>query len=261
MYEIIDDYNLKTILPRLVKRSAKIVYTAEKNLIALQKNKLIKQADPVRIDNALEITPFNPFDRSLLGIPEDAFLLTLVSRAIPEKGWLEAIEAVTLAREQSGKEIHLILIGEGPIYSDLKKKKLSSFIHLEGFRINIRSYFASSQMGFLPSRFHGESFPLVLIDCLQVGRPILASSVGEISYMLGTEDGDAGDLFDLDNWKIPVTDLANRIARLATDIHYYRKLLDKAPVAAKKFNPELLKENYHTVYSSVLSTTETQHTE
>ena len=254
MYETIASNSLKTILPRLVERSAKIIYTAEKNLTALRKNKLIERADPVRIDNALEITPVDPFDRSLLGISEDAFLLTLVSRAIPEKGWLEAIEAVALAREQSGKDIHLILIGEGPVYNDLKKKRLPFFIHIEGFRMNIRSYFFSSQMGFLPSRFHGESFPLVIIDCLQVGRPVLASSVGEISYMLGTKEGLAGDLFDLNNWKIPISNLANHIARLATDSHYYCSLLGKARIAAKKFDPELLKENYHTVYSSVLST-------
>ena len=72
------------------------------------------------------------------------------------------------------------------------------FVHYLGFRSNIRDYFAASDIGFLPSRFKGESFPLVLIDCVLSGKPVLASDVGEIRYMLDSTDGLAGELFDLE---------------------------------------------------------------
>ena len=35
-------------------------------------------------------------------------------------------------------------------------------------------------MGLMPSRFKGESYPLVVIDCLFAGKPVLASNIGEV---------------------------------------------------------------------------------
>jgi glycosyltransferase involved in cell wall biosynthesis len=252
MYETINDYDLKRILPRLVDRSAKMVYTAEKNLGALRRHELEELATLERIDNALDVYPFEPLERSDIGVPEEAFLLTVVSRAIPDKGWAEAIEAVTVARETSGRDIHLVLIGEGEEYERLQKNTPPQYVHRAGFRDNIRSYFAISQLGFLPSRFHGESFPLVIIDCLHAGRPVLASAIGEISYMLGTDDGMAGALFELQDWQIPVPQLADLIATLASDTGLMEALERRVPAAAAKFDPAILADRYDGAYRSVL---------
>ena len=88
---------------------------------------------------------------------------------------------------------------------------------------NVRDYFAASDMGFLPSRFKGESAPLVLIDCLLSGKPVLASDIGEIRHMLDSDDGLAGELVDLEEWEIPVeatpeNDAADSIMKI-TGVH------------------------------------------
>ena len=73
-----------------------------------------------------------------------------------------------------------------------------------GYKADIRNYFAASDMGLISSRFKGESFPLVLIDCLHAGRPVLASNLGETAQMLQTPEGPAGEVFELKNWIIDV---------------------------------------------------------
>ena len=52
----------------------------------------------------------------------------------------------------------------------------------------------------------------------------MASDVGEIPRMLRANGGSAGCLFSLQDWKIPVEDLADLIARCATDKAFYREL-------------------------------------
>ncbi len=255
MYETLSDEQLKRTLPRLVKRTGAMVYIADKNVSALVSRGLVRAEELPRIDNALAKGAVTAVDRATLGIAADAFVLTVVSRAIAPKGWQEAIEAVARAREISAKNVHLILVGDGPEYDRLKGQ-VPPFVHLEGFRSNTRDYFATADAGLLPSRFKGESFPLVIIDCLHAGRPVISSDLGEIPYMLTTPDGVAGAMFALDDWQVPVEQLALIIADLARN----RSLLDKmtalVPQAAKRFDPDLMRDRYDAVYQRVIQRAE-----
>lgn len=252
MYETIDGNDLCEILPRLARRSDKIIYTAEKNLAALRSHGYGKSAKISRIDNALELYEVAPLKRSDIGVPEDAFLLTIVSRAISDKGWREAIAAVELGRKKYRTNIHLVLIGEGPVYTELSRNGVPEFVHLLGFRKDLRSYFMVSDLGFLPSRFEGESFPLVIIDCLHAGVPVLASSVGEIPYMLNTDNGLAGALFDLAGWDIQVEALGELIGELSRNPERVDTMRSCVPLAAKKFDPHMLAEQYDKAYQEAL---------
>lgn len=248
MYETINEYDLRPILPRLVNRSACLIYVAEKNLDALRQHKLLEYAHTVRIDNALPDLPFDSIERSSLGIEEDAFVLTLVSRGMVEKGWVEAIEAVTLAREHCGRDIQLLLVGDGPEYDRLGSIDQPEFIHLEGFQSNVRGYFAVADCGFLPSKFRGESFPLVIIECLQAGRPFLATDLGEIAYMLGSEEGMAGAVVPMAGDEVDVQAVAGEIARLASEQEYYQQVKSQVELVVSKFDPGILAQKHDEVY-------------
>ena len=255
MYETLSDEQLKRTLPRLVKRTGAMVYIAEKNVSALVSRGLVRADELPRIDNALAKGPVTAVDRATLGIAADAFVLTVVSRAIAPKGWQEAIEAVTRARAISDKDVHLILVGDGPEHDRLKGQ-VPPFVHLEGFRSNTRDYFATADAGLLPSRFKGESFPLVIIDCLHAGRPVISSDLGEISYMLTTPDGVAGVMFALDDWQVPVERLALIIADLARNRSLLDKVTARVPEAAKRFDPDLMRDRYDAVYCRVIQRAE-----
>lgn len=254
MYETVTPVELAQVLPLLKKRVSKFIYLSDKNLAPFISHGFDTDGF-VRIDNAVDISPIMPVPRSELGVPEDAFLICVVSRAIPEKGWQEGIEAVKLARRISGKDIHLLLIGAGPEYDRLTPVVKDSFIHFLGFRPNTRDYFAASDLGFLPSRFTGESFPLVLIECLHSNRPMLASNVGEIKNMLATGKGTAGAVFNLENQNIPIAGVAEMIAAYAEKTDFYLGHLQCVPEAARKFDPAIMLRRYEKVYLEVLEGT------
>ena len=252
MYETINSVELKFILPRLIKRSSRLIYVAEKNVSALREHKCHDEGKLVRIENALPAAAFEPVVRSDLGIPDSAFLLTLVSRAMVDKGWQEAIDIVCSAREQSDEDIQLVLVGDGPEYDRLGALQLPAFIHLAGFQDNVQGYFSCSDMGFLPSRFRGESFPMVIIECLQAGRPMLASSLGDIPYMVSGPEGPAGVLVALDGAEIDIALWAEKIAHLALDKLACEELQSRVLSAAKKFDPAVMTKKYDEVYRAVL---------
>jgi glycosyltransferase involved in cell wall biosynthesis/SAM-dependent methyltransferase len=247
MYELMPKNQLQNLLPVLIDDIDQIVYAAEKNLSPFSPEIHEKF---IRIENALERIRINSICRSDLGIGDNDFVLCLVSRAIPEKGWEEAIASVNAAQSKCKRQLHLVLIGEGSEYDRLTETNKEAFVHFMGFKSNIRDYFAMADIGFLPSRFKGESFPLVIIDCLFSGKPVLASSIGEIPEMLKAENGLAGSLFELDDFQISINRLSEIIARLANDDEYYQGILSNVAQASKKFDVELMIDKYVDVYNS-----------
>jgi len=255
MYEMMTPEQLQVLLPLLKLRIDRFVYTAKKNLAPFSQE-FRKEKRFCRINNSLPWTDINPIARVALHVGVEDFLLCLVSRAIPEKGWEEAIDAVVWANARCSRKIHLLLIGEGPELDRLKSQAFPEFVHFLGFRANIRDYFAASDVGFLPSRFRGESSPLVVIDCLLAGKPVLASDIGEIRYMLDSAEGLAGELFSLVEWKIQVESVGRILLMLANNPPAYQRLLHRVPLAAAKFDACTMVEKYEKVYREVLVTTE-----
>ncbi len=120
--------------------------------------------------------------------------------------------------------------------------------HLLGFQRNVRGYFAVADIGLLPSRFRGESAPLVIIECLQAGRPFVASDLGEIAGMLASEDGMAGAVLPLRGDDVDVPALQGLIEKLASDRAYYQAMADRVPAAAAKFDPAIMARKHDEAY-------------
>lgn len=251
MYEMMTPEALTNMLPMLEAHIDGIVYTATKNLAPFSSDFQTRKHF-TRIRNALDVQPINPIDRTTLGISKDDFVFCLVARAIPEKGWEEAIDAVERANVTSKRAIHLVLIGEGAESTRLASRA-SQFIHFLGFKANIRDYFAMADMGLLPSRFPGESAPLVLIDCLLAGRPMLASCLGEIPDMLQGDGQLAGAVFDLvEGFVIPVKQVSQLMDRLANDSSMYEQMMLQVRSATAKFDPLMMTNQYEDFYLNVL---------
>lgn len=270
MYDSTSTAEANEILVRLSKNVAMWVYVAQKNLAPLKRIESIPPKRIKRIFNTLPIPAIHPIDRSTLNIPSEAFVLCLVSRALPEKGWHEAVEAVTLANISSKRPIHLLLIGTGEMEQNLRHLN-NPCIHLLGFKHNVYDYFAMADIGFLPSRYAGESMPLAVIECLLAGRPVLASNVGEIHFLLQSivppdytavehsvelksskTNLLAGQLFDLEQNMINTQALAKIIINLAENHDAYMELCAQVPAASKKFNFEHMVENYSSCYQDAL---------
>ena len=252
MYETIEPERARPMLEHLRETCRQFVYIADKNLLPFREQGGFDPHRFVKIGNGLEYSEGMPIPRGDLGIPSDAFVLCLVSRAIPEKGWQAAVDAVLLARETAQRDIHLLLVGDGEMYQRLKGK-VPACIHLMGFRPNVRDYFATADMGLLPSEYKGESFPLMIIDCLFCGRPVIVSNLGESGNQLLDEEGDpAGVVFDLREGRVPVEELADIIRRSADDAAYYAALRGRVESASTKFRMERVAGAYIEVYGRVM---------
>lgn len=251
MYEAISEQELEQILKYVIQSCSTFVYIADKNLIPLQQ--YLPDIQLRKIGNGLPQISITPYPRADLGIEDNAFCLALVSRAIPQKGWLEAVKAVKLANKLSQRPIHLILIGDGKCYDELKNSLQPSYIHLLGRKSDVRNYFAMADVGLLPSRFKGESFPLVIIECMMSGKPVLASNIAEIRNMITDDSGNmAGVLFDLVNGEIPVNILSQEILDLSNQKERYEELKKNAINLAGKFDIRNIAEKYIQVYKDVL---------
>jgi len=252
MYETLEQVHADKNLPIIIKNVDLWVYIADKNLDLFKAKGYNTKDKFIKIGNGMAPPEINAIDRKELNISDDAFVLCQASRSIPEKGWEEAIEIIKEARSISKKNIHLILLGDGPIYQSLLAQELPDYIHLLGFKNNPVDYYAMSDIGFLPSRFHGESFPLSIIECLFSGKPFIASDIGEIRNMLTVEGEVAGAIFNLDNWRIPISNVAQIVAEFSMNRQLYKKAQEYTQKAANRFNIKNIVEAYEKAYQRVL---------
>lgn len=186
-------------LERLASRVDHFVYTADKNLLPLRP----AQVSPQRLTkfaNAMPIDP-RPFpkSRSELDIADDAVVFAFVARGIKSKGWQQVIEAfVSIYDTGEYKPMHLLLVGGGEepdrlseIYIDNKN------ISFLGYQACIHGLYRMSDVAVVPSRFSGESYPLCIIQALQMGLPVIGTRVGEIASMIAADDAvEAGILIE-----------------------------------------------------------------
>ena len=231
-------------------------YTADKNIIPFKKNKIY---DPVRftkIDNGMRIPEIHRVDLDQFGITSNSFTVCMASRARYDKGWFEAIESIAIARESTKKDIHLLLIGEGPVYESLKNTILPDYIHLLGYKSNLVDYFAVSQVGFLPTYFKGESFPLVLIECFMAEKPIIASKIGEIPDMIVIDDQRIGGaLIGIHQGKVKSDELALALIKMINDKQYYQECVNTVKLLKNKFDLDKIARKYLDIYMKLCNHT------
>ena len=192
--------------------------------------------------------------RETLGIPEKAFVICVASRAIEGKGWTESIKIVEVARARCGKDVHLLLLGLGPVADSLSATVLPPHVHLLGFHSNITDYYALADMGLLATTYAGESAPLTIIECLEMGKPFIATDFGEIRRMLLDESGElAGEVFAAPDGKIPIETVADIVSFYAANPEEYAKAAKRAVNAGAKFDIGKTVQIFKEVFASVLA--------
>lgn len=250
MYEAMPEADCRYLLKQVLKTCTSFVYIADKNLEPFRKYGHLTDLSLTRIGNGLPQMATHPVGRSHLGIPESSFILCLASRGIREKGWAEGIQIVEKARERCGKDIHLIILGDGEMRLVLEQQS-PSFVHFMGTVFNVRDYFSMSDAGFLPSYFKGESFPLVVIEALMCGIPVIASDIGEIKNQLTDENNElAGALIPVCNWKLDIERAVQIVSSWAGDECEYRKCRQRVSSAVKKMDIQSVAQKYIRIYQS-----------
>jgi glycosyltransferase involved in cell wall biosynthesis len=141
--------------------------------------------------------------RDSIGVPPDALLLTCVAKLYEQKGHVVLLDAFERLRSQ--REVHLALVGDGPLLGSLAARidvaGIQPRVHLTGIRSDIPDVLMASDAFVLPSLWEG--LPMALLEAMASGLPIIASRVaGTEEVLAGTdagllvEPGDSGGLRD-----------------------------------------------------------------
>ena len=180
------------------------------------------------IPNGVEASRFNNGRQPQLiptGVSEDRKTILYVGRIVREKGIFTLLDAFEKLRKQ-GKDVSLVLVGEGPLKEDLAKevlrRKLNDRVKLAGFvdEKKLVSLYNSSDAFVLPS--HYEPFGMVALEAMASRVPVVVSDVGGLSEIV--EDGITGV-------KVPAANpstLAEGILRVLEDRELSEQLKENA---------------------------------
>ena len=112
-------------------------------------------------------------------------VLGMVARLQPEKGVRVFMQAIPTILEHHGG-CHFILVGDGPLRPELEaivsQRGLQDSVHFLGFQKNGRDFIPYFDVLVLPSLSEGT--PLVVLESMAAGVPVVASCVGGIPEQL-----------------------------------------------------------------------------
>jgi glycosyltransferase involved in cell wall biosynthesis len=141
--------------------------------------------------------------RKSLGVAPDQFLVGAAGRLAHSKGLDSLIKAFRVADLPNAR---LVILGEGRERGRLERL-LGPHMTMPGFRANVKDYYQAFDLFVCPSR--REPLPLVMLEALDAGLPIVASTADGCRELI-EEYG--GDLFPIDD----VAALADKLRRHAS---------------------------------------------
>ncbi|MGZ8915241.1 MAG: glycosyltransferase [Methylobacter sp.] len=241
------------ILFRVLRHVSHWVYLTPKNLghlkeVPIAKEKLTFIANGMPVDS-------REFSKSRkdLGIGENDLVFTLVSRAMKEKGWRPAVEAIQMAQTKTERKLFLLLCGSGPEADALKEEYADDpAIHILGFQDRIHGVYRISDCAILPTRFLGESFPLTLIQAMQVGTPVIATDVGEIKKMVVADGLESGLTIEWTEDDAAFVDNLMEAMLAMTNDEFRKKRATDAKKLGEQYSISSVADKYIDVYDKEL---------
>jgi len=185
--------------------------------------------------------------RQELALPDDAVLVTFVSRLDPFKGHHETIQAFDRLAE-SHPTAYLVIVGDGTIRTELEAKanatRAALRIRFMGHRSDVRSILAASDIFVHPS--YSDPFPLAVLEACAAGLPVVAFAEGGIPEVIS--NGETGLLVETGNVKA----LSESIGSLVADRELAKRMgfAGRARIAAE-FRPEDASARYFDLLHNV----------
>ena len=126
--------------------------------------------------------------RKELCIPEDAFVVGMVGRISSQKAPDVFVKMAKLVKEEV-PNAHFIIVGNGDMEAEIRKyaedNDFSENLHITGWVDNPMNYVELFDVACLLSRWEG--FGLALPEYMMAGKPIVASRVDAIPYIIRNE--------------------------------------------------------------------------
>ncbi len=146
--------------------------------------------------------------RADLGLDPGDDLVVTAARLNPQKDLEMLVDAAAIAR-RSRPNLRWFVFGEGPSRPDVERaiaaKDLEGVVVLSGPRPTVDDELAAADVVAVTSRW--ESGPLVVLEALALGRPVVSTRVGLAPDVIGCESGRLVDVGDAAGMAAAVVDL------------------------------------------------------
>jgi glycosyltransferase involved in cell wall biosynthesis len=192
--------------------------------------------------------------REKLKIPKDALVFGMVARGIPEKGWVELIQAFQQVLPTTQQQVHLILVGDSKYLRNLKASlnNLADKIHFVGYSADPNYWIECFDVGVLPTYFDGESLPYSIIEYLSFGKPTIATEIGGIPEMITHDAQTAGFTIKIQAGKADVSALARAMLQYINNRSLLNQHSQIAQQAFEKFDINNCVKSYELFFQQVL---------
>ncbi len=186
-------------------------------------------------------------DQEVAEFCKAGFIVGAIGRLTQEKGFKYLVEAFARVRERR-KDARLVILGDGP-EKDLLAGAAATFglkdgLLMPGYRAGASRYLRLFDIFVLPSLTEG--LPMVVLEAMQNGVPIVATRVGGVPEVL--EEGAAGVLIESASARA----VAEGIFALE-DENYARGLAKRAKeIVNARYSSEGMAAGYREIYRSLL---------
>jgi glycosyltransferase involved in cell wall biosynthesis len=192
-WDYVERLNDLAIGKQVLKNSDRITTVSS----ATQRYVLNLGADPRKITvlrNGVDVDRFKPSSivrttvRKQLGIPDDAIVVLTVRRLVFKNGIDTFLETAPIALKKN-PHLLFIAVGKGPdrdaIQARVQHLGISSRFRLAGFVSDndLPAYYNAADIFVVPSK-SGEGLPLVALEAMSTGLPVVATNVGGIAEVM-----------------------------------------------------------------------------
>ena len=229
----------------IIVPSLRVLETSKRLQPYVQKIKQIPNG--VNVD-FFDVPKPKEYCRKSIGISKTEFVILFVGALVHPKGPQILIQALRKVIDVI-PDTRLILVGEGYGRNELEKLAvdldLQKHVYFAGLiRKELPMYLKSSDVSVVPS--FQENFPLVVLEAMAAGIPVIASSVGGVQDLiidgktgLSVQPGDPDALTDA-------------ILRVYRDEYLRNQMSNRARKLAQKYSWESVAEETEKLYRHVL---------
>jgi D-inositol-3-phosphate glycosyltransferase len=182
---VVEELNDQSIGKSVLKNADKITTVSKETMKYVLRLGADKTKTQV-IYNGVDIDTFRPVNknesRTRLGLPKNRKIVLSVRRLVYKNGLGTLIESVPLVAKKH-PDVLFVVAGKGPsrklIEDRIKELGISQNITLAGFVPDelLPAYYDAADYFLLPSA-SGEGLPLVLLEAMACGLPVIATAVG-----------------------------------------------------------------------------------
>ena len=261
LHEKLDEHpSLKPVLP----------LSAVYNLISLLSDKVIAVSKAVKsqindpactskmsiiyngveeFDPSLKLKSDKDSLRKQLGASNNSIIAISVGSIIKEKGHDVLLEAAVLAKEKLPNML-FVIVGRGNkeavtmLSNKINSLGLKDIVYYLGYRRDVPSILSQADLLVLAS--HSEAFPLVVLEAMAAGKPVVATDCGGPREMV--VDGETGFIVPVNSAK----GLCDKIVQLGADMKMLQLMGKKGRMRFDSlFTAKVYADNFEKIYFEI----------